>query len=365
VREPQRARAAWLDALAAFAVSRLAILAVLAVSSTARDFYPHGWDAGIYAQISDVGYLPPDVPRQVTFPAFFPLLPAAEHVLSAVAGSAVFWGSALAIAGSVLGLVALHLVTADRFGPGTARWAVWLVALFPFSYVLSTGYTEGPFLLFSVLAYTLTRRGDGTASAAGAGVFAFLAALVRPAGFFLAPMFAYDAWRDGRRRAACLSALAGSLAAPLLFFAYLRHLRGDFLASIHAQQEGWHRSTNPLAAIGDLARYTLRSFTTPHGTHLVYLVGVPLCLAGLVILWRRGVHDGPFWFALFAFLGPLATGSADSLPRFAMATFPYAWAGGLAMEGARPRTRMAVLALSAVALVGALLATYVKKKLAP
>src|SRR5262249_14346500 len=153
----------------------------------------------------------------------------------------------------------------------------------------------------------------------GAGIAAFLASLLRPAGVFLAPMFAVDAWREPRRRTACLCALRGPLARPPVLFTYLLHQPGHVLASAHPQQCRWHRSPNPVSAVGGRARYILRAFTTPHGTPLVYLVALPLCIAGLLLLWRRGVRDGPFWFALAALVGPLATGSADSLPRFAMA----------------------------------------------
>ena len=194
------------------------------------------------------------------------------------------------------------------------------MALFPFSYVLSTGYTEGPFLLFSVTAYGLTRR-EGGAAAAGAGILAFLASILRPAGLFLAPMFAWDAWRDGRRRTACLAALAGALAGPLVFFTYLRHLRGDFLASVHA---------NRRAGTAPPTRSRRSATWRAHPALVHHAARDARCLPrrGAAVRRRPGdpVAAGRARRAvlvrLFAFLGPLATGSADSLPRFAMATFP-------------------------------------------
>jgi hypothetical protein len=236
------------------------------------------------------------------------------------------------------------------------------VALFPFSYVLSTGYTEGPFLLASLVAYDAAlRRNEVTAAVAG-----FCAGLLRPTGVLLAPALAWDAWRHPERRRASLSAAAGTAAGLLLFFVYLRWKRGDFWASLHAQQHGWQRSVSIVDAPGDLWTYLVQAVTWPRGTFLVYLCAVPLCLVGLWLLWRAGVRDGAFVFAVLGLAAPLSTGSAMSLPRFAMATFPYAWAAGLGLAALDEPRRRAVLAASAVVLVACVYASYwMTGKLAP
>ena len=69
---------------------------------------------------------------------------------------------------------------------------------------------------------------------------------------------------------------------------------------------------------------------------------MPLAAIALVVLWRHGVRDGMFVFAVVAVVAPLATGSAMSLPRFLMGTFPYAVAGGLLLERLDPRLRAAL-----------------------
>ena len=68
---------------------------------------------------------------------------------------------------------------------------------------------------------------------------------------------------------------------------------------------------------------------------------------------------------MIAIVAPLATGSAMSLPRFLMGTFPYAVAGGLLLEGFRPRVRTVVIAVSAAGLVATMWATYHGGGLAP
>jgi hypothetical protein len=354
--------AAGLDALAAFALSRAVVLLTLELTGS-RGRYLEGWDGAYYAAIAGYGYstalISPVLSART--PAFFPLLPLAERVIAVVGISQPLAGALFSSACTLAALVVLGLLTAERFDRRTARLAVYALCLFPFSFVLSTGYTEGPFLLLSLLAYgaVLRRR------SASAAVASFLAGLSRPPGILLAPAFAWEAYRHPERRRAALAGAAGALLAPLVFSAYLWHVRGDFLASLHAQERGWHRQTSVLRGLPMLARYTLRAVTTPHGTRLVYLIGVPLCVAGLVVLYRRGVRDGPFVLALGALVLPLATGSADSLPRFAMATFPYAWAAGIALDRVSRRVRLAALAGSGVALALTVVVTYHSLRLPP
>ena len=105
--------------------------------------------------------------------------------------------------------------------------------------------------------------------------------------------------------------------------------------------------------------------TWPRLTFLVYLVGVPLAVAGLAILWRRGIRDGMFAFALLSVLAPLSTGSAMSLPRFLLGTFPFALAAGAGLAALSPRWRIAALGLSACGLVACLWGAYWAAELPP
>ena len=92
---------------------------------------------------------------------------------------------------------------------------------------------------------------------------------------------------------------------------------------------------------------------------------MPLAAIGLVVLWRHGIRDGMFVYAAIAVVAPLATGSAMSLPRFLMGTFPYALAGGILLDRVDPRLRVALLAVSAAGLAACTWATYRGSGLAP
>ena len=167
------------------------------------------------------------------------------------------------------------------------------------------------------------------------------------------------------RRRASLAGAAGAVIGVGLVFADLKRRRDDWLASLHAQQLGWGRSTSIVDAPGELARYIRDAITLGHSQNLLYLTGVPLAVIALVILWRNGVRDGMFVFAVVAIAAPLATGSAMSLPRFLMGTFPYAMAGGLLLERLHPPVRVTLIAVSAGGLVATMWATYHGGGLAP
>ena len=123
------------------------------------------------------------------------------------------------------------------------------VSFFPFAYVLSTNYSEGLFLLASLGAFAAARsRHPVLAFAAG-----FAAGLARPAAIPLALGLGADAVLAPERRRASLAGAAGAVAGVAVVFADLERRRDDWLASLHAQQLGWQRSTSLVDAPGELA----------------------------------------------------------------------------------------------------------------
>jgi hypothetical protein len=358
----RRWREAATDALAIFAASRLLVLAVLLVPPTRVHSYLTTWDAGFYLEIARCGYDPTCGPPVSDFlPAFFPLQPLAARAGGTLGLSDAWGGAALAALASFGALVLLHRLCSDMRGRTMARLACIALAFFPFSYVLSTNYSEGLFLLASIGAFAAARsRRPALAFLAG-----LAAGFSRPAAIPLAIGLGADAVLAPERRRASIAGAAGAVVGVALVFADLKRRRDDWFASLHAQQLGWNRSTSFVDAPGELARYIRDAITLGHAQNLLYLTGVPLAAFALVVLWRNGVRDGMFVFAVIAIAAPLATGSAMSLPRFLMGTFPYAVAGGLLLERFQPRVRAVVIAVSAAGLVATIWATYHGGGLAP
>jgi hypothetical protein len=357
-----RWREAATDALATFAVSRALVLAVLLVPPSQVHAYLTTWDAGFYLTIARCGYDPAcGPPVSAELPAFFPLQPLAARAAGSVGISQAWGGAALAALASLAALVLLHRLCREFGSRRAARLACAGVAFFPFAYVLSTNYSEGLFLLASIGAFAAARsKRPLLAFAAG-----LAAGFSRPAAIPLAIGLAADAVLAPERRRAALAGALGGLAGVGLVFADLERRRDDWLASLHAQQLGWHRSSSIGDAPGELARYVRDAVVLHHAQNLLYLTAVPLAAAGLIVLWRHGIRDGMLVYAVIAVAAPLATGSAMSLPRFVMGTFPYALAAGLLLDRLDARLRGGLLGLSAAGLVACMWATYHGSGLAP
>jgi hypothetical protein len=357
-----RWREAATDALGIFTASRVLVLAALLWPPSQVHAYLTTWDAGFYLTIARCGYDPAcGPPVSAELPAFFPLQPFMARVAGTTGISEAWGGAALATLASLSALILLHRLCSELRDRRTARLACAAVAFFPFAYVLSTNYSEGLFLLASIGAFAAARsRHPLLAFLAG-----LAAGLTRPAAIPLALGLATDAYLSPERRRASLAGAAGAVAGVAIVFADLKRRRDDWLASLHAQQLGWDRSTSIVDAPGELAHYVWDAITLGHAQNLLYLSAVPLAAGALIVLWRSGIRDGMFAYAVVAVVAPLATGSAMSLPRFLMGTFPYAVAGGILLNRMDVRLRAATLALSACGLVFCMWATYRGGGLAP
>jgi Gpi18-like mannosyltransferase len=178
--------ARWLDsartAWRAFAVSRLFLLAVVAIAAgpvhSLRDTVLV-WDGGWYLHIASHGYSTVPFPgTEYSTLAFFPAWPLLVRVLGGNVWTAVATANLLFLAS----LAMLHRLLALDLGPQVAARATWLLAFFPASIVCSTAYSE-PLFLAAVLGAFLCLRDD---RAVGFGLLAALASATRPEGFVLA-----------------------------------------------------------------------------------------------------------------------------------------------------------------------------------
>ena len=317
-----RWREAATDALAMFAASRLIVLAALLWPPTQVHAYLTTWDAGFYLDIARCGYDPAcgAARRRTTCPRSS-LCSRSPRASRARVGISQAWGgAALAALASLAALILLHRLCSELRGRRTALLACAAVSFFPFSYVLSTNYSEGFFLLASIGAFTAARsRHPALAFLAG-----LAAGFTRPAAIPLALGLGADALLAPERRRASLAGAAGAVAGVV---ARLRRPRppprrlareparpADRLEPLD-QRHRRPRGARALRPRGDHARARPEPALPDRRA------------AGRDRLWRalaHGIRDGMFVFAVIAVAAPLATGSAMSLPRFLMGTFPYA-----------------------------------------
>ncbi len=273
------------------------------------------WDGWWYLGIARDGYHAAPLAGAYHDYAFFPLWPALIRALSLPWPA--FDGIVAVLAANLLFLLALLLLyrlTADVLDEDRAVTAVVVLAVFPFAWVFSMAYGESLFLALSLGAFLAAERGRP----APAAILGMLAAATRLQGALLVLPLGVVLWRrvPDRRRLAVLALVPlGALA----FAAYVAFLTGS-PAGYSGAQAAWGRDgvAGAAAAGGAL------------GSHLDPLrASFLVTLLGYVFLFVFVRADRiPPAYVLVAFLAiaaAFASGNLESIGRYGIVAFPFAW----------------------------------------
>jgi hypothetical protein len=310
------------------------------------------WDGAFYRVIAQSGYhAPPHAGLR-----FFPLYPLLARFVTVLVGGSTTTGLLLVanLASLVAAVLVRRLVIFERGDVALADRAVWVICLFPASFVLVWGYAEGVFLALAVGTFIAARHRWFAVAAA----CAFGASLTRPVGVLLAAPLAWEAWiylrAQARRSLGDYVATATAVVAPVLGFgAYLlwvRQVFGDAWLPLSDQQQ-LRGSADPVVRIGRALIDMVGAQRTADGLHTPFVL---VFLVLLVVVARRW----PFSYTLFAALSLVVALSArnlNSTERYALSAFPLLF--GLAdITGTVWRERIALavcgcglLSLSALA----------------
>ncbi|MCS6913957.1 MAG: mannosyltransferase family protein [Myxococcales bacterium] len=281
------------------------------------------WDALHYLDIAARGYrLDPSEPKYGSPVVFFPLYPWLVRCLGALVGLPA---AALLVANlSSLGaLWYLRRIALRYLDEQQAELALVLLLVFPTSFFLSAGYSEGLYLLTSTACTDafLSRR------YLRCGMWGFLAALTRSAGVLHVVLFGGAVLlRLVRRQERFSPAMMGLLLIPagLGVYMLLLHVQvGDALAFARYQAR-WQRHTAfPLSTLAVALAKTDWSFPRDAANmqrllDFLFAIG---CLGIGVAMLRRF----PPVLGLLPILGvllPLSTGRLLSMSRFVLVQFP-------------------------------------------
>lgn len=290
-------------------------------------------DAGWYYGIAKSGYERREFDRSdYANWAFFPLHPLTWRAVIETFGDHPIAEIAFV---NILFLIALfvlyRVVIGSGRGEGVAARAVFVVCLFPTSYFFSFPWTESLFLLLSASCFLCAQRGHWKSVL----LFGALASGTRFAGVFLVPAVALFYCHEQIKLGAVIAwtrlVLIGSICSGLFAFMFLLwYYTGNPLAFSDIQTV-WGRSLEvPVRAIGII-------FLKPHelavAWNVRYLNLAVVVLALLAI--RHFIYRKEWGFACFLVLGvlaPLMTGAITSMPRYAMALFPFSIAAADWME---------------------------------
>jgi hypothetical protein len=337
------------------------------------------WDMGWYFGIATQGYRvianDPAAQQQniVFFPAFPMLMRGAARLLGGTTMAFVGGGTVVSLVCFFWALTYLFRLARDLTGDDApARYAVWLLAAYPFALFYGAIYTESVYLLGATAAFFHFRRRELWA----AGAWGLLVGLTRPNGCFLSiplALIAVAPWiprlvnggpaqnmeRSGERRT--WRALAPALAAAampgigvLLYSAYVWSLAGDPLAWAEGHA-AWGREYQGLSTLVSqnyawLATEGVYGYSSKVPGDLLNALGAVFVLAAAIPVARRfGLAYAVF--ILVNILPPMAAGGMLSVGRFSSVLFPaFIWFAAVVPERHRPgwiASFMAVQALNA------------------
>jgi hypothetical protein len=157
-REPESTRRVWRAVLIPFVVSRVFSdgLVAFMVGVSGHRIVSQGFalfDGRWYLAIARGGYPSLVGHHGQTSWAFFPLFPAAVHILGTLGLPGWVAGVIISHVAFYVGLAGLYRLVARRCSPTAALLAVWSLALFPAAFVFSLVYPSSLFLPASVWAF--------------------------------------------------------------------------------------------------------------------------------------------------------------------------------------------------------------------
>jgi hypothetical protein len=234
----------------------------------------------------------------------------------------------------LLALKAVDRIATAIAGPEVATRALWLIAVFPFSFFFTAVYADA--LYFCLCAWTLALALEGRWYAACA--LAVLASLTRIPGVALVPALGLEylrqhGWRIGPPRKALICAVILALA-PITIASYYQLRYGHPLEFVRARQAGWKRASGvegysrdfryffakpmfPCSGVGDCLREFAPTRVLLGATYLALL---PIS-AALVLINRQKLGVALTVWALTSILISLPNGF-DGVGRFTAVLFP-------------------------------------------
>jgi hypothetical protein len=309
------------------------------------------WDGATYLEIARNGYpsgpldLTPGHPGHIW--GFFPGVPLLVRIAHLVIPD---WVTAGVLVNIVTELVALYflarLILLERGDEDSARFSVWLLALFPYAVFLTAVYTEAPFLAAATASLYYARRGSNLPASYAAAI----AMAMRISGVALIPALLIEYLRRrGWRPGFGLLPIAASLAPILLFAWYAQHLTGDAFAYQHVQQSASYNRTNtwPWSALWN----TWQTATGGSGgsgyiftMEVVFGVAAFVALVFMSVQWRRYPRSLTV-FGWAVWLLPASLIYWLGMPRYEMTLVPiYLLAADVTKR--RPVLRMPILVVS-------------------
>jgi hypothetical protein len=309
------------------------------------------WDATAFRVIAEYGYFggpEKSKPNQAAFLPGYPLLLRGMHVLVPQWTADELIIGTVASFFAILGLVWL----AEDYQTGSGAWAGVFFLAAPAAVFLAVGYSEAPFLAFALPAWRAARQGSWIwASVLAAGACALrINGLFLVAGMIIMILLAKNAAAAKTRRRPALAVLLSIPLVPVAAYViYLHDRTGQWLAWLHAEENGWRRGFHdPAVTFRDTWQAAFgHLYRTPFAFafQLELVAVVVLVITVVVLLWRR--HWPEACYSALTAAALVAGHWYMSVPRALLLVFPlwcglawlaqrHRWAVGLWLAGSAP-----------------------------
>jgi len=293
---------------------------------------PVRWDAGWLLHIVTDGYTysANDATSQQSI-VFFPAYPMLVRVVGRVLGGNLIgyvWGGMLVSLTAFFGaLVYLGAMAGKAVGEDAGRYALWLIAAYPFALFFGAVYTESLFLLGTIGAFYHFSRGEFGRSA----MWGLLVGLTRLNGALLALPLAVLAIQSvrSRRTLGTLAAVAAPLGGLVFYGLFVWQMTGEPLAFVTGQR-AWGRTYQGLGTLvahqySIIAKTGVSGYVGTPGYDVLNALGALFAVATIYPVARRlGLAYG--LYVALNILPAMAIGGLLSAGRFSSVLFPaFIW----------------------------------------
>lgn len=269
------------------------------------------WDGKYYLSIAKFGYI------EDSHYAFFPLYPLTINLLSKFTGDFNLSAILISLIATFLAINVFYKLIRIDFDKQIAEKGVYALLVFPTSFYLLMGYSEGLFLFLSLSTVYFFRKGNFFM----ATIFGLLSSVTRIFGLVLIMSIFLQIFVNGRFTKKNWMILLS----PLGFVAYCIYLyinKGDPFYFMSVQSEWSRQLSLPWAGFW-VAIYGIfqPDFLVKYYYVLLNLIFGIFGL-GLAIRSFRFLPPVYSFYAFFSVLLPLLTSNLSSMPRFLLPIFP-------------------------------------------
>jgi len=281
------------------------------------------FDGQNYLRIVKFGY-----ESDKTLTAFYPIYPLAIKILSLNSFfNPIIIGLLISYFSSFLACLVFYQLTKNEYSEKIAFRSLFLLLIFPSSFYLFAYYTEGLFLLFSVLVFWFIRKKNILL----ATIFASAATATRIVGLALIPVLIFEAYRiykkQGRFPWIITIAPAGLLA--YMLYTFLK-FGNPFLMIISQTDSRFARYIGFVSPVKIFIEWPQKILAGPSQVYdslFVYPVIIlefVFAVFAIVILFlaKKKLGFGYFLYNLFGVLIIFFSGSLSSNMRYQLVLFP-------------------------------------------